>query len=52
MQCLDIELRFLFLCMCNLSFTLSSSGEFAPEWQKKDVLSADASLEDELNYFR
>jgi len=27
-------------------------GEFAPEWTKADVLSADATLEDELAYFR
>lgn len=28
------------------------SGEFAPEWQKADLVGADGTLEDELNYFR
>jgi len=28
------------------------SGEFAPEWRKEDLMAADASVEDELNYFR
>lgn len=32
--------------------SMKYSGEFAPEWQKKDLVGADASLEDELNYFR
>lgn len=29
-----------------------SKGEFAPEWRKEDVMSADASVEEELAYFR
>ena len=31
---------------------LPAPAEFAPEWKKADVLSADATLEEELAYFR